>query len=124
MRVPQGAGVLSRRPGPAARPPAGPAPTERALALRRPAAQAGRRPYFTAQLTRAAALAGADLTWHSRGWVAELRRGGRHTHVVGYEFPLNDAAAAAVAADKVATCAVLAAAGVPAVGHRLLRQGG
>ncbi|WP_405584627.1 RimK family alpha-L-glutamate ligase [Streptomyces sp. NBC_01190] len=98
------------------------------LALSLSAAGAGpgvsRRPHFVACLGRAAELAGAELRWHSGHWVAELRADGRRRHVVGYNFPLNDAASATIASDKVATSALLSDDGVPNVPHALLRPRG
>ncbi|MEV6006215.1 hypothetical protein AB0M29_05360 [Streptomyces sp. NPDC051976] len=79
------------------------------------------RPDFVAHMERAAALSGAELRWHSGQWVAELRHGGRRRLVVGYHFPLNDAASALIATDKVAASVLLTSDGVPNVPHRLLR---
>lgn len=42
------------------------------------------------------------------------------TRVIGYSFPLNDAAAAQIANDKAATYVVLADCGIPAIMHRVL----
>ncbi len=79
------------------------------------------RRHFVTHMERAAARSGVDLRWHSEHWVAELRSHGRRCHVVGYNFPLNDAASALLATDKVATSVLLSDDGVPHVPHRLLR---
>ncbi|WP_329284093.1 ATP-grasp domain-containing protein [Streptomyces sp. NBC_01455] len=88
------------------------------------AADGRSRPFrrnFIASMERAAARSGAELRWHSERWVAELRRNGRRRHVVGYNFPINDASSAFMASDKVATSVLLSDAGVPNVPHSLLR---
>jgi ribosomal protein S6--L-glutamate ligase len=72
-------------------------------------------------MERAAARSGVALRWHSEHWIAELEAYGRSRHVVGYNFPLNDAASALLATDKVATSTLLSDNGVPHVPHRLLR---
>lgn len=76
---------------------------------------------FVAHMERAAALSGAELRWYSGQWVAELHHGGRRRLVVGYRFPLNDAASALLATDKVAASVLLTSDGVPDVPHHLLR---
>jgi glutathione synthase/RimK-type ligase-like ATP-grasp enzyme len=53
-------------------------------------------------------------------WIFCLQHGGAVTHVVGYDFGLNTATAALLAADKAATSAVLAHAGVACVEHQLV----
>ncbi|MFI7385578.1 RimK family alpha-L-glutamate ligase [Streptomyces sp. NPDC049813] len=76
---------------------------------------------FVTQLERAAARNDVALRWKSDGWVAELRASHRRCHVVGYNFPVNDAASALAADDKVATSVLLTHDGVPNVPHALLR---
>lgn len=78
------------------------------------------RPHFTAQMEQAAAACDARLRWLSDGWVALLIKSDRVRHVIGYTFPLNDAAAAQIANDKVATYVVLDEAHIPAIVHRVL----
>jgi ribosomal protein S6-L-glutamate ligase RimK-like protein len=80
-----------------------------------------RRRDFTAHMERGARLAGVRLRWHSGYWIAELAARGRRCHVVGYNFPVNDAASAIMAGDKVAASVLMARDGVPHVPHRLLR---
>ena len=80
-----------------------------------------RRDHFTHQLEQAAGACGAQLRWLSDGWVAQLTKDGRRRRVIGYTFPLNDAVAAQIANDKVATYAVLFDNQVPAIMHRILR---
>ncbi|MEV0676162.1 ATP-grasp domain-containing protein [Actinosynnema sp. NPDC050436] len=84
--------------------------------------QTGRR-HFVAHIDRAGAAAGAEVRWHCDRWVAELVAGDRRALVIGHVFPLDNAASAQVATDKVATCALLDAGGVPTVPHRLLDFG-
>lgn len=79
------------------------------------------RPMFVEQLSSAAATLGIRLTWHSDFWVARLTKGAVTKHVIGYTFPLNDAAAAQVTSDKAAAYALLRSTNLPAVPHRLLR---
>lgn len=57
----------------------------------------------------------------SDGWVHEFERAGRIVRLIGYKWSLNDAAASAIAADKVATYQLLAAHDVAAVEHLLVR---
>ena len=79
------------------------------------------RPCFVAQLETAATASGVELRWLSDGWIALLHGTSRHAAIMGYTFPLNNAAAAELANDKVATFDVLRSAGIPAVQHALLR---
>lgn len=57
----------------------------------------------------------------SDDWVLELSKNDMIRRVIGYNFSLNDAVAASIAKDKVATHLVLNRAGVPSVPHALLR---
>lgn len=82
---------------------------------------AGYRPNFVAHLTNAAAALGADITWLSDDYVAAVRCGRQTAMIVGYHFPLNNAAAEALADDKSAAAHVLAAFDVPHVPHTLIR---
>ncbi len=59
----------------------------------------------------------------SDDWVMCIRSDAATRYVVGYKFDINQAAASAVAIDKVAAYQVLAANGVAAVEHRLFRSG-
>jgi glutathione synthase/RimK-type ligase-like ATP-grasp enzyme len=79
------------------------------------------RPHFTVQMERAAAACDVRLRWLSDGWVAQLTKGGHVTHVIGYTFPLNDAAAAQIANDKAATYVVLDQHHISVIVHRVLR---
>lgn len=58
---------------------------------------------------------------YSEDWVLELVKGDAKTRIFGYKFGLNDAAATAIAGDKVATSQLLNTNNVPAVEHRLVR---
>lgn len=58
----------------------------------------------------------------SDNWILELTKDGKTRRVIGYNFSLNDAVAAGIAKDKVATHLVLNRAGIPSVRHVLLRQ--
>ncbi|GAB3884774.1 hypothetical protein GCM10029964_046320 [Kibdelosporangium lantanae] len=82
---------------------------------------ATRRRAFVDQISLACAEVGATITWHSDDWVAEITYPPRRVLVIGQVFPLNNAASSHVASDKVAAYQLLAAAGVPAVPHHLLR---
>ncbi|GLU50069.1 ATP-grasp domain-containing protein [Nocardiopsis ansamitocini] len=86
-----------------------------------PATPAVRRPLFTAQLQAAADTLGVRLEWRSDSWIARLSAEGTTRYVIGYHFPVNNAASAQLAGDKAACSLLLAEAGVPAVAHRLLR---
>lgn len=77
--------------------------------------------HFVAQVEQAAAASGAKVRRHSDHWPAEVVGDDRRVLVIGQVFPLNNAASAQVATDKVATCRLLGDAGVPAVPHHLLR---
>jgi glutathione synthase/RimK-type ligase-like ATP-grasp enzyme len=79
------------------------------------------RPNFVAQITCAAAALGADVTWLSSNYIALIAGEGIATQIVGYHFPLNDSAAAALATDKSAASDVLAHHGIPHVPHVLVR---
>ena len=79
------------------------------------------RPNFVAHMSDAAAALGAELTWLSEDYVAAVTRGPRTVVIVGYHFPLNNAAASALADDKSATADVLARFDVPHVRHTLIR---
>lgn len=79
------------------------------------------RPAFVRQVSAAADALGIGITWHSDHWIATLTRDGAIRRIIGYSFPLNDASAAQIANDKVATYVMLAEHGVPAVPHRILR---
>lgn len=79
------------------------------------------RPAFVAQLESAAEAFGVELQWVSDQWVALLRQKSRNAVVVGYTFPLNNAAAAELANDKVAAFEMLRSGGLPAVEHTLVR---
>ncbi len=64
---------------------------------------------------------GIDLARFSGDWLLRLRRDKTTKFVIGYKFGINDAAAASIAQDKVATYELLAASGVPATAHYLAR---
>ncbi|MEU7789709.1 hypothetical protein [Amycolatopsis sp. NPDC049159] len=78
---------------------------------------------FVRQVDRAVAEIGGQTIWHSTEWVLEMRFKTNRKFVIGYTFPLNDAASAMLAEDKVATACVLAESGVPCVPHVLIRPG-
>jgi glutathione synthase/RimK-type ligase-like ATP-grasp enzyme len=89
-----------------------------------PAKPPSYRPNFVAQLTNAAVELGAGIRWLSGDYIAVVTRGPRAATIVGYHFPLNNAAAAALADDKCATADVLARRAVPHVPHTLMRFDG
>lgn len=62
-----------------------------------------------------------DFLSLSDDWLLEMTKNGKTRHVLGYNFSLNDAAAASIARDKVATHVLLNYKGVPSVPHVLLR---
>ncbi|HEU0077461.1 MAG TPA: hypothetical protein VFQ76_07410, partial [Longimicrobiaceae bacterium] len=76
---------------------------------------------FVGLLEGAAGRHGVDVAWFCDEWVAELGRGGRRGHVIGYAFPLNNFAAGQLARDKVAAARLLGRDGVPRVAHELVR---
>lgn len=57
----------------------------------------------------------------SDDWIVEMTKGGVTKRAIGYMFSLNDAVAASIAKDKVATHVLLEEADVPSVPHALLR---
>lgn len=56
-------------------------------------------------------------------WIIELTKDGVTRRIVGYQFDINSAGAAAIAIDKVATYQLLTAHQVPAIEHYLVRPG-
>lgn len=70
-------------------------------------------------LKRYAATRAITIELMSHDWIAVLTRGAQRQLVFGYDLGLNGAAAAKIANDKGATYAVLTAAGLPAVEHRV-----
>jgi len=64
---------------------------------------------------------GIDFTTLSDDWLLELSKDGTTKRVLGYNFSVNDAVAAGIAKDKVATHILLNHSGVPSVPHVLLR---
>lgn len=65
---------------------------------------------------------GAQCHAFSDSWVYQLSRKGIQGDICGYRFGLNNAAAASIARDKVATSIILNNAAIPAVPHILLRN--
>lgn len=76
---------------------------------------------FVTQIENACLKLDAKLTWHSDSWIAEIESDWRRFFLIGQTFPLNDAASANIANDKVGTWTILAAENVPAVPHHLVR---
>ena len=70
-------------------------------------------------LRRYAARHALSVELLSHDWIAVLTRGGQRHLVFGYDLGLNGAAAAKIANDKSAAYAVLHAAGLAAVEHRV-----
>lgn len=64
---------------------------------------------------------GIDFTSLSDDWLLELTKGSTTRRVLGYNFSVNDAVAAGIAKDKVATHILLDYKDVPSVPHVLLR---
>lgn len=79
------------------------------------------RPNFVAHITNAAVALGADVAWLSNNYIALVMNGQNTAAIVGYHFPINDAAAAVLADDKSASVEVLSCFGIPHVPHILLR---
>lgn len=79
------------------------------------------RPNFVAHITNAAMALGAQITWLSSDYIAAVTCGPHAIMIVGYHFPLNNAAACALADDKCATADMLAYVDVPHVRHTLIR---
>lgn len=63
---------------------------------------------------------GAECAQFSDGWVFQLRRGDSVADIFGYRFSCNNAAAASIARDKVATSVILASQGVATSNHVLV----
>lgn len=66
---------------------------------------------------------GVQCQSFSDDWVLQIQRDVSPQYIVGYKFDLNQAATAALAADKVAAYLALQSAGVPAIEHCLYRGG-
>lgn len=64
---------------------------------------------------------GIDFRTYSDDWILELKKHSQVRRIIGYQFDLNDAVAAYIAQDKVASYQVLASQSIPAVPHFLLR---
>lgn len=79
------------------------------------------RPSFVAQLDFAAKAFGIELQWASDSWIALVQKNSQTAAIVGYTFPLNTAAAAELANDKVAAFEMLRSGGISAVEHTLVR---
>lgn len=60
-----------------------------------------------------------EIQTFSSDWIIRLSKAGRHQHIFGYDFPLNNAAAQMIAKDKAATAELLEANGVPCVRHHI-----
>lgn len=78
-------------------------------------------------ITTAAAEMGATVTTYCDDWVLAVTLAGpdgtdRTLHIVGYDFPLNTAAAKLIAQDKTALSEVLAAADIPHIEHRIVHH--
>lgn len=71
------------------------------------------------EVERAASRRGIRVEHIAQGWILRLQRGQTTRHVHGYTFDLNPAATSAIACDKAATSAALAASGLAHVEHRL-----
>lgn len=61
------------------------------------------------------------ITRFSDDWLLRLSKDDKYKFIIGYKFGINDAAAASIAQDKVATYELLAASGVAATPHYLAR---
>lgn len=81
----------------------------------------GFRQFFVGMISSLCKEERIDLQWLSEYWVARLEKEGKVQFITAYLFPLNNAAAAGIARDKVATYHVLKKAGVPIVPHYLVR---
>lgn len=77
--------------------------------------------WIVAMLRDIAQSHGIGFRSWSGDWIVELRKDDQVRRVIGYRFGLNDSAAANISQDKVATYTVLAAHGIPAVQHELVR---
>ena len=67
---------------------------------------------------------GIEVESYSYEWAHRLKRNGEVKYVVGYQFPLNNAASKEICQDKVLTYGILHDAGVPAVLHIFLPSRG
>lgn len=65
---------------------------------------------------------GIDCRAFSDNWIYQLAQGATRAEIFGYKFGINGAAAAAIAADKVATSEVLNHAHIPAIEHVLIHN--
>ncbi len=77
--------------------------------------------WIVAMLRDIARSRGIGFRSWSGDWIVELRKDDQVRRVIGYRFGLNDSAAANISQDKVATYTILAAHGIPAVRHELVR---
>lgn len=79
------------------------------------------RHVFVSLVTAACRELGVTCDWSPDNWIARLTQHGRTRYIYGYQFPVNNATAAAIMKDKAATSAALTKAGVANVPHYLLR---
>lgn len=76
---------------------------------------------FVSLINDAAANVGVSVRWLSHDWIARLQRESEIRYIHGTAFPINNAGAAHIASDKVATYIVLNDVEIPAVPHHLVR---
>lgn len=76
---------------------------------------------FVSLINEAAGAEDIAVDWLSEEWIAKLTKEGVTHFITGTAFPLNNAVAANIAADKVSTSAVLTQKGVAAIPHYLIR---
>jgi glutathione synthase/RimK-type ligase-like ATP-grasp enzyme len=79
------------------------------------------RPVFVALISAACSELGITCEWSPDGWIARLTYKGCTRYIYGYQFPVNNATAAAIMKDKAATSAALSQADIAAVPHYLIR---
>lgn len=82
-----------------------------------------KRSNFVTLIYEICAEEGIDIRSFSDEWCHRLEKDGDIRFIVGYQFPVNNAASKEVCQDKVLTYEVLTDAGVPAAVHRFLPGG-
>ncbi|MDB5178309.1 MAG: hypothetical protein JWN01_252 [Patescibacteria group bacterium] len=79
------------------------------------------RETFVGHIETACRRQQVTVDWLSDYWICRLTKNGRVTHISSLLFPLNNAASAGIARDKVATYHVLKDAQIPTIPHWLIR---
>src|SRR6266516_2524672 len=78
------------------------------------------RPEFIKQIDHAASSLEIDVTYLTGNWAIQLAKDGVTKFIVGYTFPLNDAACFKIVRNKNLCSEILTANNIPNVPHKLI----